>query len=309
MRLILAGVSLGAVLLVVGCNVLKPHPGGGIGGGGAVKDDAMPKVEDLVRYLNDNAKLISDDDALKCTNLSIDCKADRQNIGLGGMMMCQKPRNFRLMAKVLSQQAVDIGSNNEEFWYWISKNEPPYLFHCSYEALARGARVPFPFQPDMIVTALGIAPYDPNKNYKLNVPRGKNYFELIEQATSPQGQPIQKVVAFNAKRAVPPEPQVIAYALRDDKGKDICIAHIKSVQREPKTGAILPHAIKFEWPAQKLSMTLEMNNLQVITMDNATASRLFTRKNLNYQSFDLASWSLDGPGLQRAGATAPVGVR
>ncbi|HEY7422629.1 MAG TPA: hypothetical protein VH682_00080, partial [Gemmataceae bacterium] len=217
MRSIIAGVSLGVVLVAVGCNVLSPR-GGGIGPGPAPADPATPKVEDLVRYLNDNAKLVGDEDALKCTNLSIDCKADRQNIGLAGTMMCQKPRNFRLMAKVIGQPAVDIGSNNDEFWYWISKNEPPYLFHCSYEALGRGANVPFPFQPDMVITALGIAQYDPNKKYELNVPQGKNYFELIEQTTSPQGQPIQKVVVFNRTRAVPPDPQVIAYALRDAKG-------------------------------------------------------------------------------------------
>lgn len=307
MRSILAGASLGVVLLVVGCNVLKPHSGGGVGSGVGVADNDMPKVENLVRYLNANADLIGNEDALKCTNLSIDCKADHQNIGLGGMMMCQKPRNFRLMAKVVGQPAVDIGSNQEEFWYWISKNEPPYLFHCSYEALGRGANVPFPFQPDMVVTALGIAKYDENKKYELNVPRGKNYFELIERTTSPQGQPIQKVVAFRRSTAALPEPQVIAYALRDDKGNNICIANIKSVDRNRETGAILPQKVTFEWPAQKLSMTLEMNNLQVIKMDNGTASRLFTRKSLNYQSFDLASRNLDGPGLQRAGATTPVG--
>jgi hypothetical protein len=310
MRSILAVASLGAVLLVVGCNVLKPHAGGGIGGGGVVKDNAMPKVEDLVRYLNDNAAKIGPDDGLKGLNLEIDCKADRQNVGLVGDMICQKPRNFRLQAKVLGQPTVDIGSNNEEFWYWISKDQPPYLYHCSYEALARGAQVPFPFQPDMVITALGIAQYDPAKKYELNVPPGKNYFELIERTTSSQGQPILKVVAFNRQEARPGEPQIIAYSLRDEKGKDLCIAHIKSVQQNRETGVILPSVVKFEWPAQRLSMTLKMNNLQVTKMDNVTAGRFFSRKNLNLPSFDIATRKPDGPGLQQAGATTPpVGMR
>ena len=243
MRSIIAGLSLVAVLLVVGCNVLSPHARDN---GRVTTDAPTPKVEDLVRYLNTNARLIGDTDALKCTNLEIDCRADRQTVGLGGWMMCQKPRNFRLQAKVIGQPAVDIGSNNDEFWYWISKNEPPYLFHCSYEALGRGAKVPFPFQPDMVVTALGIAPYDPAKKYELNAPRGKNYFELIERTTAPQGQAIQNVVVFNRNRAVPPEPQVIAYALRDDKERPICIASIKSVQQNRETGAILPLMVKFD---------------------------------------------------------------
>jgi hypothetical protein len=294
------------VLLVVGCNVLSPHARDN---GRVVTEAPMPKVEDLVRYLNTNAKLIGDTDALKCTNLEIDCRADRQTVGLGGWMMCQKPRNFRLQAKVIGQPAVDIGSNNDEFWYWISKNEPPYLFHCSYEALGRGANVPFPFQPDMVVTALGIASYDPAKNYQLNVPKGKNYFELIENTTSPQGQPIQKVVVFRRNGVAPPDPQVIAYALRDSKGNNICIANIKSVQPNRETTAILPKEVSFDWPAVKLKMTMKLNDLQVVKTNADTPDRVFSRRNLNYQAYDLATRSLDGAGLQQAGAAGPVGMR
>lgn len=307
MRSIIAGLSLVAVLLVVGCNVLSPHTRDN---GRVVTDAPTPKVEDLVHYLNENAKLIGDDDALKCTSLQIDCRADRQSVSLGGWMMCQKPRNFRLQAKVIGQPAVDIGSNNEEFWYWISKNEPPYLFHCSYEALGRGTNVPFPFQPDMVVTALGIAKYDPAKRYELNAPAKANYFELIENTTSPQGQRIQKVVVFNRTRAVPPAPQVIAYALRDEKGNNICIANIKSVQQNRESGgAILPKVVKFDWPAVKLSMTMELNDLQVVKTNADTAARVFSRRNLNYQAYDLATRSLDGAGLQQAGAARSVGMR
>ena len=72
------------------------------------------------------------------------------------------------MADVLGKSAVDIGSNNDEFWYWISQDNPPYLYHCAYKDLATGkVNVPFPFQPDMVVAALGIAEYDPKGKYEL----------------------------------------------------------------------------------------------------------------------------------------------
>ncbi len=52
-----------------------------------------------------------------------------------------------------------------------------------------------------------------------------------------------------------------------------------------------------------VSMTLEMNNLQVIKMDNEKANRIFTRKNLTHlQTYDLASQSLNNAGLQRVAA-------
>ena len=53
-------------------------------------------------------------------------------------MACQKPRDFRLRAKILGTPAVDLGSNDQEFWYWISKVNPPHVYHCSYENLKTG---------------------------------------------------------------------------------------------------------------------------------------------------------------------------
>ena len=67
---------------------------------------------------------------------------------------------------------MDIGSNNEEFWFWISQAKDDdgvaRVHYCSYADMAAGkARMPFPFQPDMIVAALGMGEYDPQKEYTL----------------------------------------------------------------------------------------------------------------------------------------------
>lgn len=290
---------------VVGCNVVSPHRRDA-GGNPPPVDGRLPLTKDLVEYLNRNADKVGDN-ALRCTNVSIDCKANSQTVGLGGMMMCQKPRNFRLTAKVLSQPTVDIGSNKDEFWYWISKADPPYLFHCSYDALAKGVNVPFPFQPDMVVTALGIAQYDPNRRYELNAPPKANYYELIESIKSPQGQSIQKVVVFDRVERFPPYPQVIAHVLRDDKGKIICKATIESVQRDRATDAILPRKVTFSWPAQQLQMKMELDGLQVVTLKPDQVDKAFTRRDLTMPSWDLAARALDAPGgLQRANATTPA---
>jgi hypothetical protein len=304
MRSIIAAVGLGLVLLTVGCNTAPHRRKDGMDGKDMAYDQPPPSTEALVRYMNANAQLLKQGEALNCTSLTIDCKADGKTFGLGGSMMCAKPRNFRLQAQLLGQPAVDIGSNDTEFWYWISKNEPPYLFHCSYDALSRGASIPFPFQPDMVVDALGLAEYDPTKKYELKAPPKANYYELIESAVSPQGQPIQKVTVFNRTEAKLPAPQVLAHVLRDAKGNTICIARITSVQQNRENGAIYPRIVTFEWPAQKIQMKMELNNLQVVKVDEKLAERVFTRKNLGYQSYDLATRMSDGPGnLQRTGAT------
>jgi hypothetical protein len=291
-------------MLAAGCSLAPHKRGDGGPGKDVVIDQPPPSTEALVKYMNYNAQRLQQGEGLKCTKLKIDCKADGKTFGLDGSMMCAKPRNFRLMAELFSQPAVDIGSNDQEFWYWISKNEPPYLFHCSYDALRQGTRIPFPFQPDMVVAALGLAEYDPSKQYVLkNDPRAY-YYELVEQAVSPQGQPIQKITVFNKREVEETVPQVIAHVLKDAQGHTICTATIKKVQRNRENGAIYPSVVKFDWPAQKLQMTMELNNLQVVKVDPGMAERVFTRKNLGYQTYDLARGMAEGPGnLQRTGAT------
>ncbi len=52
-------------------------------------------------------------------------------------------------------------------------------------------------------------------------------------------------------------------------------------------------------------MKLQLNGVEIVKMDPRKAELVFTRNRLTYQTFDLASRMLDGPGVQRAGASAP----
>jgi hypothetical protein len=291
MRQITAGVGLGLVLLAAGCNhspVARDYQH---------LPPARPTVPQLVTYLNDNAAKVQ---AVQANQVAIDCKQGHQSVGLDGQLVCQKPRNFRLKAKLLGQPGVDIGSNNSEFWYWISKDNPPYVYHCSYDDLARGVSIPFPFQPDMIVAALGMAEYDPNDHYELK--EYPQYLELIQSARSPQGQPVQKVTVFNRNQAPPGRPQVIHHVLKDARGNLICKATIHEVQVDPTTRAVLPRKITLVWPAQKVEMRLTLYDIRAANIDTDRAARLFQRSDLsNLQDYDLAQRpSAYGSGLQRA---------
>jgi hypothetical protein len=294
------GLALAAPF-AVGCNPLLPWR----------KDQPPPPpaatdrkadVPSLVYYLNEKAKLASSVKA----RVSIDAKQGRQALGLDGNMACQKPRDFRLKAKVVGQPAVDIGSNKDEFWYWISKAKPPYVFHCSYPELATGkVDVPFPFQPDMVLIALGMQEYDATGKFELK--EFQRYLELSQEATSPQGEKVQRVIVFNRMMARRGEPQVIAYLLKDAKGQLVCQARIHSVQDDRTTGATIPTKVTIEWPAQEVKMTLSLSDIQVNALNAAQSAQLFSRSELSsLDSFDLARRALDNPGgASRAGGAVP----
>jgi hypothetical protein len=304
MRQVSAGLVLGVALLapvLAGCNLA---PVLGNRDPGARAPERKPDVPALVHYLNDNANRVQ---AVQSNRIAIDCQQGSQKIGLDGMMVCQKPRNFRLRARLIGQPAVDIGSNDEEFWYWISKADPPHVFHCSYRELSTGrVFLPFPFQPDMVVAALGMAQYDANAKYELRAT--DRYLELIQGSTSPAGQPVQRITVFNRLEQKAPQPQVVAHVLKDMKGKLICQANIHQVQVDRATGALLPTKVSIEWPEQKLKMTLTLYDAQSTSVDATRAARLFQRTDLSgLSSFDLARRAVDSPdAVRRAGAVAPV---
>jgi hypothetical protein len=306
MRRIFAGVGVGLLLTALGCTHWRP--GGDVGRTPVGVTAGKPDAARLVAYLNQNAERVK---CIQSTRVAMDCKEGNQAVGVDGMLVCQKPRNFRLKGYVLGKPAVDIGSNDSEFWYWISEAKPvPYVFHCSYEELGRGnVRLPFPFQPDMIVAALGMGSYNPAGKYQVVAPPGKNYVELIEDAVSPQGQPVKKVTVFNSKEVSPErgQPQVIAYVLRDVQGQPICQATIQEVQQ--KDGVILPRRLTLNWPAQNMQMKMSLSDVSVVNnLDPTRATRLFQRSDLgNLPSFDLARRVPDGQpsSLIRASGRTP----
>jgi len=246
----LAALGLGAF----GCNNFL-----GNRGGGTVNTDTTgtfakrePQAADLVAYMNDNARRVQ---AVQSVKVAMDCKQGNETpVGIDAMLVCEKPRNFRLKGTALGKPVVDIGSNADEFWFWINdptKGEAP-LYHCAYNDMKTGqARLPFPFNPDMVVCALNIAEYKPDAAY--TVRPGRDYIELVEPAKSLQGQDIYKVTVFSRGEATANKPRVLAYALKDKQGKDICSAAVVDTQLNRETGAVLPTKVKVVFNGEKPS--------------------------------------------------------
>src|SRR5438128_193159 len=121
MRPMLVGAGLGLLTLSLGCNPFRPSPGPT--DHPASKLSSAPKVEQLVGYLNQNAQSVR---AIEAKKVFMTARQNNEHVGgLEGFLACQKaarpgtPPNFRLQAEVLGSSEVDIGSNSEEFWFWI----------------------------------------------------------------------------------------------------------------------------------------------------------------------------------------------
>ncbi len=296
MRKSILAACVGLLLLSTGCNWFKsnllnknkqPAPA-------AAATDERATPEKLIAYLNQNASNVQ---SLQVADLAIEAKMGlgvARSIELHGNLEAESPRNFRMEGKMLGSEVVDLGSNEREFWFWISENKPPYLFYCSHSELPR-ARLPLPIHPDWIMEAMGMATVKSSPNFRVNLPRSGNTIELIEDTRSPQGQRMQKVTVFNRRTVAGTEPQVISRKLIDHQGKIICEAVIREMQQDPYTKLNVPHRMDLIYPGDRtmdrITLSLVLDSIAVNrTIDPAMA--WFTRPNKpGVQAFDLGRHS------------------
>jgi hypothetical protein len=306
---------VGLLLLSTGCNWFKSNLLNKNNGANPPQSalEERPTPERLIAYLNRNA---SDVHSLQATDLAIEAKMGlglARSIQLTGTLQAEGPHNFRMEGKApgTGGEVVDLGSNDREFWFWISENKPPYLFYCSHADLPK-ARLPLPIHPDWIMEALGMATITPSQNFRVNIPRGGNTIELIEDTRSPQGQRMQKVTVFNSRTVAGTEPQVMSRRLIDHQGKVICEAVVKEMQQDPHTRLVVPHRLDLIYPGDgrmdRITLSLVLDTIAVnVPIDPSMA--WFTRPNKpGVQSFDLGRQMASSPSYRNSpGGVVPSG--
>lgn len=296
MRYVFGALGLTAVLIAGGCtngrmNFIKgpdPQP---------LAQD-MPTAAQLIGYMDNNAQRVT---SLYCEDVDLTVSAPGQPTGtVQAKVACQRGRRFRMVGDLLGKRQVDLGSNGQEFWYWLRASEEPKQFYCSYEALASGRLKylpPFPFQPDWVLETLGMGNYGPPENYQV-VPEGDK-IKLVESARGPQGNPVKKVIVFQ-RRPARGAPVITDYLLLDAGGKEICSAHIQEVQTDQGGGSV-PRRLELRWPDQKIRLTMRMTRQKINTPLNEA---IFARpRDPGITSVDLATGQPDptGTALRRVG--------
>ncbi len=253
-------------------------------------------VEEFIAEHNRNAQRIQSLEARPSISLATS-KAKRR-IGeyhLDGRMVLERPRNFELQLTAFGamKQVADIGSNDQEFWFWVSNDEEKSIYWCNYED--EGSSVlPMAYQPDWIIAALGLKPISPDEAEQIQVRRGPEpgTTALIFPTTRHQGQTFTRVmIVTNADRRI--------------KQYRLCVADLETViaQAEPSryreypadsggSGSgqtcVLPQQIKLEWKRDQLAMDIALREVTLNQFDPKRRAAVFvepsppgyTRKNL-----------------------------
>src|SRR5262249_32834263 len=111
MRRITIAFGIGALLFATGCPPFQKKSAPDLR---SQVSPTTPTAPELVASVSDNARKVQ---SVGVRYLDIDCAQGAQSVGLRGWMYCQKPKSFRMTAELAGNSEVDMGSNEQEFWY------------------------------------------------------------------------------------------------------------------------------------------------------------------------------------------------
>ena len=171
----------------------------------------------------------------------------------------QRPRNFRLKADTgLTGPEVDLGSNDQYFWFWIKRNQPAALYFCRHDQFPTSqARQMIPIDPDWLIEALGTLEIDPRLPHQGPYPTAGKRIQIRTLRETPEG-PNMKVTIIDSVSAWVMEQQVF-----DAQGRLRGRSVAEGYHRDPRTGLYVPTAVWVECPDARFSMRLDLGAVQV----------------------------------------------
>jgi len=170
-----------------------------------------------------------------------------------------RPRRFRLRAQTAMTGAeVDLGSNDELFWFWVRRSEPPAVYFCRHEEFAGSpARHAIPIDPNWLIEALGVVEFDPALPHQGPYPLPGDRFEVRTVRETPGG-PVTKSTIIDAVRG-----WVVEQHVYDAGGRRIATAVAEQHRRDPLTNLVMPRAVRIESPQAQFSMQVNLGNVQI----------------------------------------------
>ncbi|MDX1964558.1 MAG: hypothetical protein SFX18_15510 [Pirellulales bacterium] len=223
---------------------------------------AAPLNQVLTEVNNNTARVRS----VLCTNGTL--QAAGTPLNLRANLALERPRNFRLRADTAFTGAeLDVGSNADQYWLWVRRNNPPSMYFGRHDQFAASsARRIFPIEPEMLSETLGLVSFQPNEQVQGPFPRGGDLVE-VRRPRLVAGEALNQVIVLDIRRGVVTEQHLYGAT-----GQRVATVMTSEYERDPASGAALPHRIDVDWPLANLQFRLDLPDLLVNTLGPEQAS-------------------------------------
>ena len=178
---------------------------------------------------------------------------------LGTSIAFERQMRFRLRAGTgLTGTEFDVGSNDELFWFWLRRNDPPALYYCRHDQFASSqAKQMLPFEPQWLVEAMGLAEFDPALPHQGPFPLPNDRLQIRTIRDTPEG-PITKITIVDGSQGWILEQQVY-----DARRQLLASATATGHRRDPLSNLVMPGAVNINCPAAQFSMRIDLGSVEI----------------------------------------------
>lgn len=210
-------------------------------------------LDQVVRTVNDNNARIQSFWTTEATLTGPGLPPLRANLAF------ERPRRLRLLAETgLTGPELDLGSNDELFWFWARRSEPPAIYFCRHAQFSTSpARQYLPFEPQWLVEALGVAEFDPALPHQGPFPLPGNRLEVRTIRETPEGT-LTKVTVVDGCHG-----WVLEQQLYDAQGRLLAASQTGGHRRDPLSGLVMPTVVDFRFPPAQLALRIRLGNVQI----------------------------------------------
>lgn len=211
-------------------------------------------LDELALRINENSNRVQ---TLSSTSATL---SGHQFPTLHARIALERPRRFRLLAEKtgFTGAELDLGSNDELFWFWVKRSEPPALYYCRHELFEMSAaRQVFPVEPEWLLDAMGLVQINPAEVTYGPSPVG-NARLRVEMTTLRHDGPRRRVIVFDE-----PAGHVVEQHVYDANGQLVATAKLSGHTRDAASGAILPKVVEIQWPTSQFDMRIQLNDVSV----------------------------------------------
>jgi hypothetical protein len=235
-------------------------------------------VDEFVAEHNRNADRIQSLAAkptIKVTSKAFQGQAD-------GRLALERPRNFKLelLGPPMRTTKADIGSNDEEFWFWIANDEKT-TYWCNYDELDSSS-LAVTYQPDWIIAALGLKPITPEEvaGIKVNVGDEPGTTALVFPSRKSGGQTYtHMMIVGNQNRRIKQHRIYQGTVATQNLIARADVSHFRDYDAGSNEGesqkCYLPESVKLEWSRDQLALDVVLQSVKVNQFDSSLSASLF----------------------------------
>ncbi|MEI6240424.1 MAG: hypothetical protein WCR51_08535 [Planctomycetia bacterium] len=180
---------------------------------------------------------------------------------LSAQVACEPPRRFRLRAQTsVTGSELDIGSNDDLFWLWIRRHQPPVMLFCRHDQYAQSsARRLLPLRADWMPELLGLVSFRPEDRHEgpFQLPDGR--LEIRSRIAAPDGELLKSTIV-DATTGL-----VVEQHLFTPTGERLASVRTSKHRVDPPSGAALPRFVEVSWPASGVDFQLELTSITTNT--------------------------------------------